>query len=224
MPIKEWSEDDRPREKLITNGAEACSVAELLAILITNGTRSKSAVQLGIDIMNACGNNLVALVRSSMDIYQGVEGIGPAKACIIKAAAELGRRIHLASLGETIKVNSPEDAYNVMSFLRFSSKEEFWILCTNNSGMMVHKAKVGDGSGGEVMVDFRKIASHAISCNATRIILCHNHPGGSNRPSAQDIDVTREIIALMKPLRISVVEHIIVAGDTYYSFLENDIL
>lgn len=224
MLIKELSEDERPREKLIANGAEVCSVAELLGILLTNGTHGKSAVQLGEEVMKACGNNLVMLVRSSIENYQNVDGIGPAKACIIKAAAELGRRIHLASLGEVVKVNSPEDAYNVMSFLRFSPKEEFWILCTNNSGMVVHQAKVGDGNGGEVMVDFRKIASHAIGSNATRIILCHNHPGGTNKPSAQDIDVTREIVALMKPLRIAVVEHIIVAGDTYYSFLENDIL
>ncbi len=224
MPIKDWSEDDRPREKLMSNGAEACSVAELIAILITNGTRSKSAVQLGEDIMKACDNNLVMLVRSTMENYQSVDGIGPAKACIIKAAAELGRRIHLASLGESIRLNAPQEVYSVMQFLRFESHEEFWALYTQNSGFLVQKTKVGEGSGGNVVVDTRKLVLNAITSNATRVILCHNHPGGTQRPSTQDLDLTDQIAAALKPLKISVVEHLIIAGDSYYSFLENNLL
>ena len=228
MPIKDWSEDDRPREKLMSQGAEACTVAELLAILITNGVRCKSgyksAVQLGEDVMNACDNNLIWLVRNSMATYQSVDGIGPAKACIIKAAAELGRRIHIANLGERVRINSPETAYTLMQGLKFKATEEFWAIFTNNSGMMLQKVKIGDGNAGNVLVDLRKLTLNALNCDASRIILCHNHPGGSNYPSPQDINLTNDIKALMNKINISVVEHIIIAGDSYYSFMENKLV
>jgi DNA repair protein RadC len=224
MPIKDWNDDDKPREKLMRHGAETCSVAELLAILIVNGTKDKSAVQLGEEVMRTCDNNLVCLVRNSMDSYQTVEGIGPAKACIIKAAAELGRRIHIANLGERVKINSPQEAYNYMQFLKCEPVEEFWALYTNNSGMLLHKTKVGDGNAGNVLVDFRKLTLNALNCNASRVILCHNHPGGTMMPSREDINVTNNIKELMKKINISVVEHIIIAGDTYFSFVEGQML
>ena len=224
MPIKDWSEDDRPREKLMNQGAETCSVAELLAILITNGTRNKSAVQLGEEVMRACDNNLVMLVRNTMSTYQTVDGIGPAKACIIKAAAELGRRIHIASLGERVKINSPQEAYNYLQFLKCEPVEEFWALYTNNSGMLLQKAKVGDGGAGEVIVDMRKLVLTALNSNASRVILCHNHPGGTNKPSQQDIILTKNITDTLCKLNISVVEHIIIASDDYFSFLENGLI
>lgn len=224
MPIKDWSEDDRPREKLINHGAESCSTAELLAILMTNGTRTRSAVELGEEVLKNCENNLVMFVRSTMEAYQDVVGIGPAKACIIKAAAELGRRIHMASLGEVIKINSPETAYEVMQFLRFKGSEEFWALFTNNSGMLIQKTQVGTGNGRTVPVDFRKLASQAISCNATRVILCHNHPGGSRVPSKEDISLTQDIKKMMKHIDVDVVEHIIITGDSYFSFTDEGLI
>jgi len=224
MPIKDWNEDDKPREKLMHHGAETCSVAELLAILIVNGTRDKSAVQLGEEVMRTCDNNLVSLVRNSMDSYQTVDGIGPAKACIIKAAAELGRRIHIANLGEKVKINSPQEAYNYLQFLKCKAVEEFWALYTNNSGMLLTTAKVGDGNAGNVIVDFRKLILNAINCNASRVILCHNHPGGTLMPSKEDISLTQSIRDVLAKINISVVEHIIIAGDTYYSFVQNKML
>ncbi len=225
MPIKDWSEDDRPREKLMNQGAEACSAAELIAILITNGSRNKSAVELGADIMKKFDNNLINFVRGSLDDYQdGIEGIGPAKACIIKAAAELGRRIGLANVGEDVIINTTEAAYSLMRDLRQISHEEFWTIYTNNSGKLIRRYKVAQGSGGNVPVDIARIIRQAINVNATRIILCHNHPGGSMRPSNEDIQLTRDIQTVCKCLNISVIEHIIIAGDHYYSFLENDLL
>lgn len=224
MPIKDWNEDDRPREKLMTKGASSCSTAELLAILITNGTSGKSAVELGQEIMNACGNNLVNFTRSTMETYKTVKGIGDGKACIIKAAAELGNRIHLANLGESIKVKSTHEAYELMRFLRFLAVEEFWAIFTNNSGLLLQKIKIADGDAGNVPIDLRKLAFLAINCNATRVILCHNHPGGTPAPSHEDTVLTQSIVSLMKLLRITVVEHIIIAGDTYFSFLEEGIL
>jgi DNA repair protein RadC len=228
MPIKDWNEDDKPREKLMTQGAEACTVAELLAILITNGVHSKagykSAVQLGEEVMNTCDNNLIWLVRNSMASYQTVDGIGPAKACIIKAAAELGRRIHIANLGERVKINSPQAAYTLMQGLKLKATEEFWAIFTNNSGMMLQRVKIGDGNAGNVPVDLRKLTLYALNCNASRVILCHNHPGGSNFPSSEDINLTNDIKALMNKINVSVVEHIIIAGDSYYSFMENKLV
>ncbi len=225
MPIKDWSEDDRPREKLMSQGAEACSAAELIAILITNGSRKKSAVELGADIMKKFNNNLVEFVRGSIDDYQdGIDGIGPAKACIIKAAAELGRRIGLANIGSDVIVNTTEAAYNLMRDLRQISHEEFWAIYTNNSGKLLRRYKVAEGTGGNVPVDIARIVRQAINVNATRVLLCHNHPGGSMRPSNEDIQLTRDIQTVCKCLNICVVEHIIIAGDQYYSFVENDLL
>ncbi len=224
MPIKDWSEDDRPREKLMNQGAEACSAAELIAILITNGSRKKSAVELGADIMKLFDNNLINFVRGSLSEYKDVDGIGPAKACIIKAAAELGRRIALANVGEDVIINTTEAAYRLMRDLRQIPHEEFWAIYTNNSGKLIRRYKVAEGSAGNVPVDIAKIIRQAINVNATRIILCHNHPGGSMRPSNEDIHLTRDIQTVCKCLNISVIEHVIIAGDQYYSFLENDLL
>lgn len=228
MPIKDWSEDDRPREKLMNQGAEACSAAELIAILITNGYKgkdgTKSAVELGCEIMKMFNNNLISFVRGSLDEYTEVDGIGPAKACIIKAAAELGRRIALAGVEEDIIINTTEAAYRLMRDLRQISHEEFWAIFTNNSGKLIRRYKVAEGSGGNVPVDIARIVRQAINVNATRVLLCHNHPGGSLRPSNEDIQLTRDIQTVCKYLSISVIEHIIIAGDKYYSFLENDLL
>ena len=225
MPIKDWSEDDRPREKLMNRGAESCSSAELIAILITNGSRNRSAVELGTDILKKFDNSLLKFAGAKLEDYQeGIEGIGPAKACIIKAAAELGRRIGLANVGSDLAVNSSEAAYNLMRDLRLMSHEEFWAIFTNNSGKLIRRYKVAEGSGGQVPVDIAKIVRQAININATRVILCHNHPGGSMRPSAQDIQLTKDIQTVFRCLNITVVEHIIIAGDGYYSFLDNGIL
>ncbi|MBR4264940.1 MAG: DNA repair protein RadC [Bacteroidales bacterium] len=225
MPIKDWNEDDRPREKLMSTGASSCTVAELIAILITNGSKNKSAIELADEVLYQFDNDLIKFVRGNLSDYQTVVGIGPAKACILKAAAELGRRIGDARLSdEVVKVLSPESAYQHMSFLCQIMKEEFWCIYTNNSGLLLGKKKISEGSGGEVQVDLRKIVSYAIDFNATRVILCHNHPGGTCSPSNDDIALTKNIKSMLNYLKISVVEHLIVAGNSYYSFLENDLL
>lgn len=224
MPIKDWNEDDRPREKLMTKGADSCSTAELIAILITNGSKEKSAVQLGEDILKQSKFSLAEFARKNINDYQGVSGIGPAKACIIKAAAELGNRIRIATLTQDVQINTTEAAFELMRDLRDVMHEEFWTVYTNNSGKLLSRFKVAEGSGGNVPVDIAKIIRQAINVNATRIILCHNHPGGSMRPSNEDIHLTRDIQTVCKCLNINVIEHIIIAGDKYYSFLENDLL
>lgn len=225
MPIKDWADDDKPREKLIDKGAESCTIPELIGLLITNGSREKSAVELGIEIMKKADNNLVKFMKMSLKDYQEVSGIGPAKACIIKAAAELGRRIAESSMpDDNVVVNTTYDAFMQMRYLRGITHEEFWIILTNNSGLLISKHKVGTGSGANVIVDMRRLMELVIDKNAARVILCHNHPGQSMKPSQQDIDLTNSIRTMLRFVQVSVVEHIIVCGDKYYSFLENDLL
>jgi len=224
MPIKDWSEDDRPREKLISKGVDSCTSAELLAILMTNGSREKSAVQLGEEILKKCNYSLADFARASIDVYKEVKGIGDAKACIIKAAAELGNRIRLATLSEDIIVNKPETVFRLMGDLRDVTHEEFWCVFTNNAGKLISRSKIAQGNGSNVTVDVGKVVQKALNANCTRLILCHNHPGGSTRPSTDDIQLTRDIQTVCRVLRITVVEHLIIAGDSYYSFLENDLL
>ena len=225
MPIKDWNEDDRPREKLIANGPEACSVAELIAILITNGTPERSAVELGRDIMSLANNDLINFTRLSTKDIESIKGIGSAKSSIIRAAQELGKRISSASFGQTVKLLSSQSVYDLMRDMRTLTYEQFWALYTQNSGILVRKTKISQGSGGCTKPDFKLILSNAFEVNATRIILCHNHPGGTCTPSQGDIDLTDSLANICKQLQdLTVIEHIIIAGDSYYSFCDEGLI
>ena len=220
MAIKEWNEYERPREKLIANGPGACSVAELIAILITNGTSNRSAVDLGNDVMKKADYNLMKFTRLTKSEIEEVEGIGPAKSTIIRAAQELGRRIAAATPPPEVKLMSSKDVYESMKFLRDLTHEEFWVLFCNTSGRFIRRQSISRGSGNNVGVDFKEILRYAFECNASRIILCHNHPGGTCYPSQEDINLTHNFKKICNLLNIELPEHVIIAGDSYYSFCD----
>lgn len=224
MPIKDWNEDDRPREKLIANGPEACSVAELIAILITNGTANRSALDLANHVMKMADYNLMKFTRLTRSEIEQVEGIGPAKSTIIRAAQELGRRIAAATPPTEVKLLSSKDVFESMKFLREKPHEEFWVIYCNISGQFIRRQQIGKGASNVVVVDFKEILRYAFECNAGRIILCHNHPGGTCRPSQEDISLTQDLKKICKLLRIDLPEHIIIAGDSYYSFCDEGLM
>lgn len=224
ISIRDWNEDDRPREKLMSQGADVCSDAELIAILINNGTRGKSAVEIARELLATCNNNLLTLINKDFSEIKKIGGIGPAKACVIKAAAELGRRIRSANLPELPVLRCSKDVFDVMEFLQQVNHEEFWALFCNSAGKLVEKKLIGKGYSNRVFVEIKDIIGHAIMIKATRVILCHNHPAGTLNPSNEDIALTKNIAQACKLLGISMPEHIIVSPKGYYSFSDEGMI
>jgi DNA repair protein RadC len=224
-PIKSWSIDDRPREKLLSKGAEVLSNAELLAILINNGSKEKSAVELAREVMSLSKNNLEALGRLSIKELQQVKGIGNAKAIIIAAALELGRRREGSSSIEKIIFRSSNDiAGYLKALLRDKSNELFVAVFLNQSNkMLCHKIISSGGITGTV-ADPRIILKTALEEGATSIILCHNHPSGNLKPSIADEQLTQKLKQAAALMDIKVLDHIIVSSEGYFSFADAGIL
>lgn len=220
MKIKEWAEEDRPREKMQLKGVASLSDAELLAILIGSGNSHETAVQLSRRILNSVNNNLNTLGKLSiLDLRTGFKGIGEAKAITIKAALELGKRRNRCSPEQRPVVRTSHDA-----FLLFHSElcdlpyEELWVALTNRSAKVIGKQKISQGGISETSADLRLILKAAVNGLATGIILCHNHPSGGTRPSRLDDHLTNQLEKAAKLLEIQLIDHIILADDDYYSY------
>lgn len=223
--IKNWAADDRPREKLLTKGAEALSDSELLAILISNGYKEKSAVDLAKEILKAGNNNLNELGKLSLVTFQKVKGIGEAKAITIAAALELGRRRHAGMpLEKTIISNSKQIAEYLKTTIQDYTYEVFAVIFLNKSNRVNHFEIISKGGISATIADPRIIIKKALDTEATSIILCHNHPSGSLKPSRADEDLTAKIKEAARYLDISVIDHIIVSENGYYSFADEGIL
>lgn len=224
-PIKQWAKDDRPREKLLISGAENLSNSELLAILIQNGTKEKSAVDLAKDVLRLGKDNLVELGKLSIKELMKIKGIGEAKAITLAAALELGRRRQAAtSLQKTIITVSGDIARFLQAKLKDQSREVFAILFLNRANKINHFEIVSEGGITGTVADPRIILKKALEENAVSIILCHNHPSGSLKPSGEDISLTQKIKEAARFLDIRVLDHIIVSEEGYYSFAEDGIL
>jgi DNA repair protein RadC len=223
--IKQWAKDDRPREKLLSKGAEILSNSELLAILIHNGTREKSAVDLGKDVLKLGKDNLTELGKLSVKELMKVKGIGEAKAITIAAALELGRRRQaMSSLEKSVIGNS----YDIATFLRTALKdyrhEVFAVIFLNRANKVNHFEIISAGGITGTVADPRIILKKALEENAVSIILCHNHPSGSFKPSRADQALTLKIKEAAGFFDIKVVDHIIVSEDGYYSFADDGVL
>ncbi|TVR85507.1 MAG: DNA repair protein RadC [Saprospirales bacterium] len=220
--IKSWAEEDRPREKMIKSGVRNLTNAELIAILLGSGTRSVSAVDLAKEILSGCDNNLNSLGRMKPGDLTEYRGIGIAKAVVVSAALELGRRRRTADLDSTPKVSCSSDAAALLApLLADLDVEEFWVLCLNRANRVVKKEKISSGGISGVFVDPRLVLLPAIKSRSSNIILCHNHPSGNLQPSAQDISVTKKISEACKFLDINLLDHIIVSQAGYYSFADS---
>ncbi len=223
--IKSWAEDDRPREKLIAKTAAALSDVELLAILIGSGTRELSAVDLARQIYTSVNQNINELSRLSVKEMMKFKGIGEAKAINIIAALELGRRRRLSDSLNKKKVTSSRDAFELMHpILSDNNYEEFWIITLNRGNMIKRTHKVSEGSLAGTVADPKKIFKIALEDNASSVILCHNHPSGNTLPSKKDHEITQKCKSAGLFLDMPVLDHIIVAGDNYFSFADEGAL
>lgn len=222
LSIKEWAEEDRPREKMLLKGLPSLSDAELIAILIGSGNRDETAVQLSQRILFSVNNNLNALgKRSVKELISGFKGIGEAKAITICAALELGRRRAQTEPEVRNTVQSSKDAYHLFyASLCDLPHEELWVALLNRKNKVVEKTRISQGGTSETTADLRIILKAAITNLASGIILCHNHPSGASSPSVQDDALTRRLASSGKLLDIRLLDHIIVTDSGYYSYAD----
>lgn len=223
--IKDWAEDDKPREKLLNKGPAALSNAELIAILIGSGNNEESAVALSKRIMNEVNDNFAELARLTISDLQKYKGIGEAKAITIAAALELGRRRGTSVLNEKPMVKDSKTAYILFQKeLGDLNYENFFVLLLNRANKVLKTVRISDGGITGTVVDQRKVFKVALDNNATSIILGHNHPSGQLTPSTADIDLTRKMKAAGETLDLPVLDHIIVGDGNYYSFADEGIM
>ncbi len=222
--IKQWAEDDKPREKLMGKGKAALSDAELIAILIGSGSRNESAVQLSKRILASVDNNLNAIGKLSLKQLMEFKGIGEAKAITIIAALELGRRRRAQETIELKKITSSKDVFELMQpVIGELPHEEFWILYLNNSNKVIYKAQLSKGGITGTVVDIRLVFKIALEQNATSIILTHNHPSGKLLASEADIQITKKLKLAGQQMDIAILDHIIITETGFYSFQDEGI-
>lgn len=229
ISIKEWAEEDRPREKMMARGAVSLTKAELLAIIIGSGTTKKSAVELMSEILRDCDGRLSNLSKMTLEGLTSYDGIGPAKALSIMAAAEIGRRRAEESSDDMVRVESGTD---VMKYMRPKvqdlTHEESWVLLLNNNARIIRCAHLSSGGLTETSVDVRMLLKEALLSNATSFILIHNHPSGRMTPSRADKDLTQRVQKAGQAVNIRMLDHVIVSDSSdmnnYYSFSENGYL
>jgi len=222
ISIKNWAEEDRPREKLMAKGAEALTNAELLAILIGGGTTKKSAVELMQEVLRSCGNTLRGLNHLNLQDLLRFNGIGEAKALTIIAAAEIGKRRMMEDSRQMEQLRSGADVLKYMQpIIQDLTHEESWAMLLNNNSRLLHVAHLSSGGLAETTVDVRMLLKEALLHNATSFILVHNHPSGNLRPSRYDEELTQKVKKAGQAVNIRMIDHVIVAEHDYYSFAEN---
>ena len=222
MKIKEWAEEDRPREKMLLKGVASLSDAELLAILIGSGNTEETAVQLSQRILLSVTNNLNALGKLSIrDLMHQFKGIGEAKAITIQAALELGKRRSASEVIRYTVIRSSRDAYQLLHpVLCDLPHEELWIILLNRSSKVIGKQKISQGGTSETTADLRIILKAATQLLASGLILCHNHPSGNRQPSKSDDQLTQRLKQAAELLEISLLDHVIVTDGSYYSYAD----
>ncbi len=225
ISIKSWAEEDRPREKLATQGRRALSDAELIAILIGSGNRDESAVELSKRILHHCENDLNKLGKISIAELSKFKGIGEAKAVSIIAALELGRRRNEADAKVPDVITGSKTAYDIMRrHLVDLNHEEFWIVLLGRNLKVIGKELISKGGLSGTVADPKVIFHIALQHQASSIILAHNHPSGNRKPSQQDLDLTKNLRNAGKMLEINVFDHIIITDGGYYSFADEGVL
>lgn len=223
--IKQWAKDDRPREKLLARGAAGLSNSELLAILIINGTKQKTALDLAQEVLRSGKDNLNELGKLSVKDLMKIKGIGEAKAISIVAAMELGRRRQAAaSIEKTVVTSSADVAAYLQASLRDYRHEVFAVIFLNRANKINDFKIISEGGITGTVADPRIILKKALEEDAVSLILCHNHPSGSLKPSRADEELTFKIREAAKYFDIKVLDHLIVSDDGYYSFADEGIL
>jgi len=225
LSITQWAEEDRPREKMMQKGADALSVAELLAILIGSGTKEDSAVSLMQKVLAKCHNDLNALGKWSLDDFTSFKGLGPAKGITIMAALELGKRRALQESIDKVTIKESTDIYKIFHPLLCDlPQEEFWLLLLNQAAKVIDKARISLGGIDQTTVDVRSVMREAILLRATQIAVVHNHPSGNLKPSNEDMNITNKIKKAADMLNIRLIDHVIVTDGKFYSFHDHGLL
>ena len=225
-PIREWAEDERPREKLQQKGCATLSVSELLAVLMRSGVRGESALTLARRIMSDCGNRLTELARLDAEtMMRKYKGVGIAKAASLIAALELGKRRALEMALPLVAIRSSSEAFEYMAPLLLELEyEEFWAIFLNRGNRILGREKLFAGGMSGTVVDVRILFRRALEMKCSAMIIVHNHPGGTLCPSEHDKAVTARIREGGKLLDITLHDHIIVGGVSYFSFLDEGLL
>ena len=219
--IKDIIKDERPRETLLKKGETYLSDSELLAILINNGTRDKSAITLAREIIET-SDGIRNLSNITVEELSKIKGIGLAKACRIISALELGRRVSVASEMQKFKISSPQDIDNVyMEELRYKKKEIFRVVLLNTKNVIIGSKDISEGSLNASIVHPREVFLEAIKKSANKMILMHNHPSGDPTPSSEDINITKRLISAGQIVGIEILDHVIIGDGSFYSFKEN---
>ena len=223
--IKQWSNDDKPREKLVHKGKSVLSDAELIAILIGSGSRNESAVELAKRILASANNNLNELGKLSIKQLMQFKGIGEAKAVTIAAALEVGRRRREESAQKITKITSSKSVFELLHpLIGELPHEEFWIVYLNNANKVMHTALLSKGGITGTLVDVRLVLKQALELGAVGLILAHNHPSGTLKPSEADKQVTSKLKTAAEALDIKVLDHVIITQQDYFSFADNTML
>jgi DNA repair protein RadC len=223
--IKQWAEDDRPREKLMLKGKAALSDAELIAILISSGNDEESAVSLSKRILESSQNNLLELSKLNVNDLKKFRGIGEAKAISIIAAMELGRRRQRSTAMEKPVINNSQKAYDyIQASLSDLAHEEFMVLYLNRALKVISHDTLSRGGVAGTVADIKIILKSALEKLAAFIIVAHNHPSGNLKPSIQDIELTRKLKAACDTIEMGLNDHLIIGENAYYSFSDEGVL
>lgn len=223
--LKDWANDDKPREKLILKGKASLSDAELIAILIGTGNQGETVIALSQRILQSSNNNLIELSRLSMTDLMKFRGIGEAKAISIIAAIELGKRRRSAEARERKTITSSKDAYDQLYAVSTDlDYEKFWVMLLDQANKVIRTVEVSEGGTTGTVADPKKIFKIALEANACNIILCHNHPSGQLKPSKPDIAITEKIKHSGNLLDIKVLDHLIIGHDGFFSFADEGLL
>ena len=223
--IPQWAEDDRPREKMMLKGKNSLSDAELIAILIGTGTGSKSAVDLGRELLGLTSGDLYKFGQLRHSQLCEVKGIGSSKAISIMAALELGRRRIEVQHEEAVKINSAYSAYLVLRPMFLDLRhEEFYALFLNKANQVLEKRQLSVGGTSGTVVDSKIIFKAGIDCGASAMILAHNHPSGALRPSQEDIKLTKRLVQCGEIMEMSILDHLIITDNGYFSFADKGLI
>lgn len=223
--IKKWANDDRPREKMIMKGKSSLSDAELLAIIIGSGTKRLSAVQLAKEILSDSNNSIDQLSKLTISDLMKYNGIGEAKAVSIYAALELARRKLIATPGNRVKIKSSKDAFNYLKgYFMDLPHEEFYVLLLNRANEILEHQLLSQGGMTGTVVDGRLLFKKGMEKNATGMILAHNHPSGNIAPSDSDKQLTKSLVEFGRFIDIQILDHLVIADNNYYSFVDEGIM
>ena len=220
--IKNWDESQRPREKFLAKGAGALGTEELIAIILGSGTTKKNAVELSRELLDAAENDLHRLSKFSLEDYKEFDGMGVAKAVSIMALFEFSKRYQTEkSLPLPQIYSSSAAAENISPLLKDLPHEECWVMYLNRSNRLISKEKVTSGGVSSTVLDVKMILKRAMAKLATSIILIHNHPSGNKKPGKDDIIQTKRLVDAAKLCDISILDHLIITQDGYFSFSDD---